>query len=322
MAAGTLYDLVDEKPNVKKNEGGPAPKESFPGDIHFQNISFTYPSRPDSKVLKGITFSVPEGSVVALVGQSGGGKSTVLQLLERFYDPTDGDIIVDGVNLRDYDLEAYRSKIGLVAQEPILFSGTIMENIRYGRLDASDQEIMEAAKAANAHNFITDLPGGYETTVGEKGSQLSGGQKQRVAIARAILKDPRLLLLDEATSALDTESEELVQEALDHLMKNRTTIVIAHRLSTIRNADVIYVFDHGKLVESGNHDQLMGLKRYYYALVFRQVEGGDDEGDEGEDGHPRKHTRTRRSTVNVKVNTYDQLPGIGNGERSKKDEED
>ncbi len=209
-------------------------------------------------MLKGLSLEVQPGQTVALVGPSGGGKSTTVQLLERFYDPADGNITIDGVDLKEFDLRWLRSQIGLVSQEPILFGGTVAENIRYGKVNATDEEVIEAAKMANAHNFIVnDLDKGYDTDVGEKGAQLSGGQKQRIAIARAILKNPKILLLDEATSALDSESEGLVQDALDKLMIGRTTIVIAHRLTTIKNADVINVIAKGTLIESGTHSTLL-----------------------------------------------------------------
>ena len=232
--------------------------EDVKGVINFNDVKFFYPTRKEAMVLKGFNFAVKPGQTVALVGPSGGGKSTVIQLLERFYDPVEGTVTIDGVEVKEFDLRWLRSQIGLVSQEPILFEGSIAENIRYGKVDATDEEVIEAAKMANAHNFITnDLEGGYDCAVGERGAQLSGGQKQRVAIARAILKNPKILLLDEATSALDTESEALVQDALDKLMVGRTTIVIAHRLTTVRNADVINVINKGQLLESGSHNELV-----------------------------------------------------------------
>lgn len=232
--------------------------EDMKGVINFNDVKFFYPTRKEAMVLKGFNLKVKPGQTVALVGPSGGGKSTVIQLLERFYDPIEGSVMIDGVDIKEFDLRWLRSQIGLVSQEPILFEGSIAENIRYGKIDATDEEVITAAKMANAHNFITtDLEGGYDCAVGERGAQLSGGQKQRVAIARAILKNPKVLLLDEATSALDTESEALVQDALDKLMVGRTTVVIAHRLTTVRNADVINVINKGQLLESGNHDQLV-----------------------------------------------------------------
>ncbi|KXK51015.1 MAG: ABC transporter-like protein [Chloroflexi bacterium OLB13] len=217
--------------------------------------------------------------MVALVGPSGAGKSTTFNLIPRFYDPTHGAIRLDGRDLRTITQSSLRAQIGIVPQETLLFGGTIRENIQYGRLDASEDELIAAAKAANAHDFITELPEGYDTIVGERGVRLSGGQRQRVAIARAILKDPRILLLDEATSSLDSESEHLVQEALARLMKNRTTIIIAHRLSTVRIADRIAVLEKGRLIEVGSHDALMardGLYAHLYTMQFREAEAVDD----------------------------------------------
>lgn len=205
------------------------------------------------------------------MGPSGSGKSTCIQLLQRFYDIDDGAVAIDRTDIRDYDLKWLRGQIGLVSQEPVLFSGTIAENIRFGNLSASDAEVQSAAKLANAHNFIRELADGYDTEVGERGVQLSGGQKQRIAIARAVLKDPTILLLDEATSALDAESEHLVQEALEKLMKGRTTIIVAHRLTTVRNADKICVLKNGDVVEQGTHDELLARQGLYATLVKRQL---------------------------------------------------
>jgi ATP-binding cassette subfamily B protein len=208
--------------------------------------------------------------VVAIVGPSGAGKSTIAGLLGRLYDPQAGRILLDGKDLKELDPEWLRQQIGVVAQEPLLFSSSIMDNIRYGRAGASDAEVEAAARAANAHDFVSRFPEGYKTLVGERGVQLSGGQKQRVAIARAVLKDPRLLILDEATSALDAESEHLVKDALDRLMKGRTTLIIAHRLSTVKGADRVLVLDGGRVVQSGNHSALMGQDGLYKRLVERQ----------------------------------------------------
>lgn len=218
-----------------------------------------------------MTLEAKPGQVIAFVGPSGAGKSTIANLIPRFYDVTAGSIKIDGIDIRDVTIRSLREQIGVVPQETMLFSGTVKDNIRYGRLDATDEEIIEAAKAANAHNFIMHLADGYETKIGERGITLSGGQRQRIAIARAILKNPRILILDEATSALDTESEEIVQEALDKLMIGRTSFVIAHRLSTIINADKIIVLDNGKVTESGTHKELMqtgGLYSHLYNIQF------------------------------------------------------
>ncbi len=244
---------------------------NFEGRIEFKDVNFSYPTRTDLAVLVNLSLSVLPGQVIALVGSSGGGKTTVSSLVPRFYDPISGAILLDGVLLKDLKLSWLREQIGIVSQEPILISSTIEENIRYGRPTASDDEVHQAAQSANALEFINLFPEGFKTQVGERGIQLSGGQKQRVAIARALLKNPKILILDEATSNLDTASEHLVQEALQRLMKGRTTLVIAHRLATIKDADQIFVLDHGKIVQSGKHAALAqdpaGL---YYQLLQRQ----------------------------------------------------
>ncbi|MFM1913684.1 MAG: hypothetical protein RIR51_1527 [Bacteroidota bacterium] len=243
------------------------------GKIEFKDISFHYPSRKNSKVISDFNFSIEEGEKVALVGASGAGKSTIIQLIMRFYQPDTGKIIINGRDIEAYNKISWRKQLALVPQEVILFGGTIKENIAYGNPEASDEEIMRAAELANAKEFIESFPEKWETTVGERGIKLSGGQKQRVAIARAILKDPKLLLLDEATSALDSESEKLVQDALEKLLKNRTSLIIAHRLSTIRNADKIIVIEKGSIVEMGTHENLMKKKAgIYQKMVKLQTE--------------------------------------------------
>lgn len=242
------------------------------GDIQFNNVRFAYPSRPDVEILKGISFDVRAGSKIALVGQSGAGKSTIVQLLMKFYNPLAGDILVDGQNIQSFDITAYRRNIGIVPQEVILFGGTIRENISYGKTGATEEEIIRAAELSNSMEFIRSFPDGLNTVVGERGIKLSGGQRQRIAIARAILKDPRILILDEATSSLDAESEKLVQEALDHLMQNRTSIIIAHRLATVRDVDCIYVIENGKIVESGTHEALTLQNGVYSNLARLQFD--------------------------------------------------
>jgi ABC-type multidrug transport system fused ATPase/permease subunit len=242
------------------------------GNVRFENIAFSYPSRKDVNVLKDVSLEVNSGQQIALVGPSGAGKSTVASLLLKFYEPDQGCILFDDRNSKDFPLSQLRKQMAFVPQDVILFGGTIKENIAYGKPDASDEEIIEASKKANAHEFVSRFPESYETIVGERGIKLSGGQRQRIAIARAILKDPAILILDEATSSLDSESEQLVQEALDNLMKNRTSFVIAHRLSTIRNADKIILIDKGIVSESGTHEELMSHNGLYRKLNEMQFE--------------------------------------------------
>ncbi|MEP4532165.1 MAG: ABC transporter transmembrane domain-containing protein [Cyclobacteriaceae bacterium] len=241
------------------------------GDIHFKNVEFQYPTREEMTVLKGINLSIAEGQKAALVGHSGVGKSTIAQLLMRFYEASAGEISIAGKSIPDIDLLELRSSIGIVPQEVILFGGTIEENIRYGKLDATREEIEAASKKAYAFDFIQSFPEGFETIVGERGVKLSGGQRQRIAIARAILKDPSILILDEATSSLDAESEHLVQKALGELMKERTTLIIAHRLATIKSADIIYVLENGQVKESGTHSQLIDQGGAYKNFVNLQL---------------------------------------------------
>lgn len=243
--------------------------------IRFRDVHFRYPTRPEQPVLRGLNLTVKPGQYVALVGASGCGKSTTIQLLERFYDPLVGGVYVDGREISSLNLADYRSFIALVSQEPTLYQGSVRDNVLLGadRADVSDDEIANACREANIYDFIMSLPDGFSTIVGSKGSMLSGGQKQRIAIARALLRDPKILLLDEATSALDSESEHVVQAALDKAAKGRTTIAVAHRLSTIQRADVIYVFDQGRIVESGTHSELMKIGGKYSELVNLQSLG-------------------------------------------------
>ena len=262
-ASKRVFEILDIKGEVCDiPDAKPIPE--LTGKVEFDNVRFHY--REDQEIIKGICFSVEPGQTVALVGPSGAGKSTLVQLLHRFYDPIVGEIRIDGIPLQSVKLASYWRQIGIVPQETILFGGTILENIEYAKPGVTKEELIKAAKAANAHNFIMECPDGYETVVGEKGIRLSAGQRQRIAIARAILKNPHILILDEATSALDNESELLIQDALERLMKGRTSFIIAHRLSTIHNADRIIVMDRGQLVESGTHAQLMEKEGLYHKL--------------------------------------------------------
>ncbi|WP_291150780.1 ABC transporter ATP-binding protein [Flavobacterium sp. UBA7680] len=262
-ATERVFELLDESPE-KINSDSNKTQEKIKGNVTFNNVAFSYPTRQEIQVLKNVNFSAEFGQKIAIVGPSGAGKSTISSLLLRFYDITSGEITVDRKNIYDYDLEALRGNMSIVPQDVILFGGTIRENIAYGKPDASDEEIILAAKQANAFNFVDGFPEKFETLVGERGVKLSGGQRQRIAIARALLKNPSILILDEATSSLDSESEKLVQEALEVLMEGRTSIIIAHRLSTIRNADKILVLDNGEISEEGTHQELINLENGIY----------------------------------------------------------
>jgi ABC-type multidrug transport system fused ATPase/permease subunit len=262
-ATERVFELLDEKPE-KINGSQVALIQKIKGNVTFKNVAFSYPSRKEIKVLEDVSFTASFGQKIAIVGPSGTGKSTIASLLLRFYDIEGGQILIDGRNIYDYDLETLRGNMSIVPQDVILFGGTIRENIAYGKPDASEAEILIAAKQANAFNFIEGFPEKFETIVGERGIKLSGGQRQRIAIARALLKNPSILILDEATSSLDSESEKLVQEALEILMEGRTSIIIAHRLSTIRSADQILVLDNGKITEQGTHQELITLENGMY----------------------------------------------------------
>lgn len=271
-AADRVFSLMDMPEDIGDKPGAkPLPKVT--GSVKVENVSFSYGE--DAPALRNISFEAKPGQMVAFVGPSGAGKSTIANLLPRFYDVTEGSIMVEGLDVRDVTLSSLREQIGIVPQETMLFSGSVWENIRYGRLDATDEEVVEAARAANADEFIRQLPEGYDTKLGERGVNISGGQRQRLAIARAILKDPQILILDEATSALDTESEKVVQAALDRLMVGRTSFVIAHRLSTVFGADRILVIDHGEIVEAGTHEELLakgGLYSNLYNIQFNNLQ--------------------------------------------------
>ena len=256
----TTENTVDDNENGKK-------LEAFNDSIELRNISFAYDG---INVLKNINLKIEKGKTIALVGSSGAGKSTLADLIPRFHDVSGGELMIDGVNIKDYSLKSVRDQISIVTQEPILFNDTIANNIRIGKQSAEAREIEDAAKVANAYNFITKKEKGFDTNIGDRGSKLSGGERQRLTIARAIVKAPPILILDEATSSLDTESERLVQDAINNMMQHRTSIVIAHRLSTIRHADEIIVLQKGEIVERGNHDELMKKQGYYYRLVQMQ----------------------------------------------------
>ncbi|RVW47429.1 ABC transporter B family member 9 [Vitis vinifera] len=278
-AAYKMFETIKRKPKIDTYDTSGIVLEEIRGEIELKDVYFKYPSRPDVQIFGGFSLHIPSRTTAALVGQSGSGKSTVISLLERFYDPEAGEVLIDGVNLKKLNIRSIREKIGLVSQEPILFAGTIKENISYGKKDATNEEIRAAIELSNSARFINKLQRGLDTMVGEHGTQLSGGQKQRIAIARAILKNPRILLLDEATSALDAQSERIVQDALLNIMADRTTVVVAHRLTTIRNADVIAVVHQGKIVEQGTHVELIRDPNGAYSQLVRLQEGTNQAAD-------------------------------------------
>ncbi|CAL0301273.1 unnamed protein product [Lupinus luteus] len=266
-SAASIFEILDRKPAIDSSSSEGTTLETVVGNIELQHVSFKYPTRPDIQVLKDLCLTIPAGKTVALVGESGCGKSTIISLLERFYNPDSGQVLIDGVDIKKFRLSWLRQQMGLVGQEPILFNESIYSNIAYGKEGATESEIVAAAQTANAHKFISSLPNGYDTCVGEKGTHLSGGQKQRIAIARAMLKDPKILLLDEATSALDEESQHIVQDALDRVSVNRTTVVVAHRLTTIKGADIIAVMVNGVVAEKGRHEALVTINDGVYASM-------------------------------------------------------
>jgi len=265
-AAERIQEIIDT-PNPLKDKEDAIIKDSFDSEIEFKNISFKY---QEEYVLKDFSLTIPKGKTIALVGQSGSGKSTIANLITRFYDVNKGSILIDGIDIRDLTTSSLRSQLGIVTQDAILFNESIKDNLKLGKDNATDEEVIDALKIANAWEFVKDLPEGIETNIGDSGNKLSGGQKQRLSIARAVLKSPPIMVLDEATSALDTESERLVQVALENMMKNRTSIVIAHRLSTIQNADEIVVLNKGEIVEQGKHNALIAKKGVYQKLVDMQ----------------------------------------------------
>lgn len=274
--AERIFEILDIEPDIKdRPDAKPLPE--IKGDVSFRNVTFGYDE--GQEVLKDVTFDVPAWQTVALVGSTGAGKTTIVNLISRFYEVTSGEVLIDGHNVNDVTLESLRSQIGVMPQDTFLFSATIMENIRYGKLDATDEEVIEAAKAVSAHDFIMKLEKGYQTEVNERGTRLSAGQRQLIAFARVLLANPRILILDEATASIDTHTERLVQQGIQKLLEGRTSFVIAHRLSTIRNADRIMVVEDGGIVESGTHEELIRLRGQYYNLYTSQFRFLEDEGE-------------------------------------------
>ncbi|KAI3679122.1 hypothetical protein L6452_38431 [Arctium lappa] len=292
-AAFKMFETIKRKPEIDAYDTKGKVLNDIRGDIELKDVYFTYPARPDEQLFSGFSLFISSGMTAALVGESGSGKSTVISLIERFYDPQAGEVLIDNINLKEFQLKWIREKIGLVSQEPVLFASSIKDNIMYGKNGASMDEIRVAVELANAAKFIDKLPQGLDTMVGEHGTQLSGGQKQRIAIARAILKDPRILLLDEATSALDAESERIVQEALDRIMVNRTTVIVAHRLSTVRNADMIAVIHRGKMVEKGSHSQLLQDPEGAYAQLIKLQDINNDSRQHGPEDQDKRTSYQR-----------------------------
>ncbi|XP_069585914.1 ATP-binding cassette sub-family B member 5-like [Ranitomeya imitator] len=322
-AAYGIFHVIDERSAINSFSIEGYKPDTIKGDVEFKNIHFCYPSRPNVPVLNGLNVKVKSGQTVALVGQSGCGKSTTVQLLQRLYDPQEGLVMVDGHDIRSLNVRHYREFIGVVSQEPILFGTSIRKNIRYGRENVTDEEIEAAAKEANAYDFIMALPEKFETLVGERGAQLSGGQKQRIAIARALVRNPKILLLDEATSALDTESESIVQAALDKASKGRTTIVIAHRLSTVWTADLIVVVQNGTVSEQGTHSALMEMKGIYYNLATAQfIQGAEDSNEikESVNGIPKKQLSIKCPNSPIKNGIKENKEEDENEEQNEEEE--
>ncbi|KAG6598933.1 ABC transporter B family member 11, partial [Cucurbita argyrosperma subsp. sororia] len=318
-AAFKMFETIKRKPLIDAYDTKGKTLDDISGDIELRDVHFSYPTRPDEHIFNGFSLRIPSGTTAALVGQSGSGKSTVISLIERFYDPSMGEVLIDGINLKEFQLKWIRSKIGLVSQEPVLFASSIRDNIAYGKDGATIEEIKAAAELANASKFIDKLPQGLDTLVGAHGTQLSGGQKQRVAIARAILKDPRILLLDEATSALDAESEHVVQEALDRIMVNRTTVIVAHRLSTVRNADMIAVIHKGKMVEKGSHTELLKDPEGPYSQLIRLQEVNQESQEAGIDKVKQESTsgsfRRYSKGASIRRSVSRGSSGVGNSSR-------
>ncbi|CAK7348529.1 unnamed protein product [Dovyalis caffra] len=317
-AAYKMFETINRKPEIDASDTRGKILDDIRGDIELRDVYFSYPARPDEQIFSGFSLLIPSGTTAALVGQSGSGKSTVISLIERFYDPQAGEVLIDGINLKEFQLKWIRDKIGLVSQEPVLFTSSIKDNIAYGKEGATTEEIRAATELANAAKFIDKLPQGLDTMVGEHGTQMSGGQKQRIAIARAILKDPRILLLDEATSALDAESERIVQEALDRIMVNRTTVIVAHRLSTVRNADMIAVIHRGKMVEQGSHAELLKDPEGAYSQLIRLQEVNkvsEQETDDKKSDISAESLRQSSQRISLKRSISRGSSGVGNSSR-------
>lgn len=268
-AAERVFDILDTEPDIRDEEGA-AQLPKIEGRVEFDHVSFAYSDEPDVMVLKDVSFKVKQGETIALVGPTGAGKSTVINLISRFYNATRGRVLVDDTDVKSVTLKSLREQMGIMTQDNFLFSGTIKDNIRYGKLDATDEEIIEAAKSVHAHDFISKLEKGYDTEINERGTRLSNGQRQLIAFARTMLSKPQILILDEATSSIDTHTEALVQQGIEAMLAGRTSFVIAHRLSTIKNADRIFVIDDGQIKESGSHDELLAAKGAYYKLYAAQ----------------------------------------------------
>jgi ATP-binding cassette subfamily B protein len=268
-----IYEILDSEPQVK-NVPNAQPLQEFAGRVAFEDLYFSYSQNVGEPVLSNINFVAEPGQIIALLGATGSGKSTLINLIPRFYDATSGRVTFDGVDIRTYTIESLRANIGIALQEPILFSGTIKENIKYGKPDATDEAVIEAAKAAQAHDFIMSLPDGYDSEVGQRGVGLSGGQKQRLSIARAILVKPKILILDDSTSSVDVETEALIQEALEKVMEGRTSFIIAQRISSVLKADKIIVLDRGRVIAEGHHDELMQSSEIYREIYASQLGGG------------------------------------------------
>ena len=268
-AAERVFDILDTEPDIRDEEGA-AQLPKIEGRVEFDHVSFAYSDEPDVMVLKDVSFKVKQGETIALVGPTGAGKSTVINLISRFYNATKGRVLVDDTDVKSVTLKSLREQMGIMTQDNFLFSGTIKDNIRYGKLDATDEEIIEAARSVHAHDFISKLEKGYDTEINERGTRLSNGQRQLIAFARTMLSKPQILILDEATSSIDTHTEALVQQGIEAMLAGRTSFVIAHRLSTIKNADRIFVIDDGQIKESGSHDELLAAKGAYYNLYAAQ----------------------------------------------------